>query len=178
MPPRLALSGDALETIKVVTNRHGQGQQLFERLLRLVELDGDAARFQPHASREMRKFLGKDLKGSFDQEPGPREAVFVQLGEDGGDLSSALLLIAAVVAGGEAAEVGDEGGAIGQTAGADVVGNAGSHDLLSAAGADAEEELDSGAVDEGAGERLQLQDDVVDSAEPGGFGGHKVNSPC
>jgi len=103
----------------------------------LIELDGDAAWFQPDASGEVLKLLGQNLKGGFDQEARLVKALLVELGEDGGDFAAALELVNTILAGGEMAEVGDEGIAVGEGAGAEVVGDAGGHDLLGAAGADA-----------------------------------------
>ena len=78
----------------------------------------------------------------------------------------------AVVALGNVAQMGDEGLAIGQAVGADALGDTGSQDLLGAAAADAQQEFEGGAVDEGPGQALELAEDVVDSAIPEGFGGH------
>lgn len=170
---RLAMApGNAFETREVVGDGHGEGEQFLQSLPGLEELDGNAARFQTHALGEVFELLGEDGDGGLDQEWGPFQPFLVKLGQDPGDFALALDLIEAVVAVGEPAQAGDQEGAVGEAAGADAVGDGGGHDLLSAAAADAQEELDGGAIDEGAGKDLQLPDDLVDFAVPGGFGGH------
>ena len=86
----------------------------------------------------------------------------------------ALPFVVAAIPLGEAAQVGDEGIPVGQAVGADVFCDAGSHDLLGAAAADAEQEFDRGAISERAGEGLQFTDDFVDFAVPGWFCGHVI----
>jgi hypothetical protein len=76
------------------------------------------------------------------------EAILFELRQNLGDVTAAAAFIVAVVALGEAAQMGDEGIAICQAVGTDTLGNAGSEDLLGAAAADAEEELYGGAIDE------------------------------
>ena len=65
--------------------------------------------------------------------------------------------------------MGDESGPIRQAIGAHAVGDTGSQDLLGAAAADAQQEFDRGAVDEGAGKSFELPDHLVDFAVPAGF---------
>ena len=96
----------------------------------------------------------------------------MQLSEDFGDVAPAPPFIVAVIALGEAAQMGDEGIPIGEAVGTDTLGNARSEDLLGAAAADAEEEFYGRAIDERAGEGFELADDVVDFAVPDGFCGH------
>ena len=172
-PIGLAISpGDAFEAGEVVGDGHGEGEQLFERLLGVLELDGNAARFQPHAFGEVFELLREDGDGGFDQERRPFQALLVKLGEDAGDLALALDLVEAVVALGEPAQAGDEEVSVGEAAGADAVGNGRRHDLLGAAAADAQEEFDRRPIHKRPGEGLQRPDDVLDFAVPGWFGGH------
>ena len=56
---------------------------------------------------------------------------------------------------GEALQAGDQSVAVGEAIGADAIADAGRHDLLGAAAADAEEGLDGGAVDVGVGMAAQ-----------------------
>jgi hypothetical protein len=100
------------------------------------------------------------------------QPLFLPLSQGGRDVAAPLTFIIAVIALGEAAEMGDKGIPIRQTVGADVIYNAGGQDLLGAAAADAEEEFDGGAIDEGTGQGLQLVDHVVDFAVPDRFCGH------
>ena len=168
----------ALKAVEVIADGHGEGQQLFQRLLRLVEGYGDAAGLQPDPRREVLELLRKNLDRGLDQELRPFQALLLQLRQDFGDLAPALPLVKAAVAFGQAAQVGDEGIPVGQTVGADAVGNARGQDLLGSAAADAEQEFHRGPVDERAGKRLKLPDDVVDFAVPDWFCGHGGASPC
>jgi hypothetical protein len=92
---------------------------------------------------------------------GAFEAILLQLGQDFSDVAPAAPFIVAVIALGDAAQMGDEGIAIGQAVGTDTLGDAGSEDLLGSAAADAEQEFEGGAVDERPGQALEFADDVV-----------------
>jgi hypothetical protein len=96
----------------------------------------------------------------------------MQLGDDRGQLAPPLEFIIAVVALGEAAQMRNERIAIREPIGPDAVYDTGSHDLLGAPSADAEQEFDGRPVDERAGERFDLPDHAVDLAVPGRFCGH------
>ena len=171
---RLAMDGPhlPLKPIKVVADGHGECEQFFERLLGLLKSDGDAAWLKGHTRGEILELLRQDLNRGLDQKLGPFEAILLQLSQDFGDVAAALPLVVAVVALGEAAQMGDEGIPIGEAVGTDTLGNAGSEDLLGAAAADAEEEFYCRAIDERARQALELAEDVVDFAVPDGFCGH------
>jgi hypothetical protein len=156
---------------------YSEGQQLLQRLLGLVKVYGDAARLQPDAFGKVLELLLKDLDRSLDQELRPFQPVLVEFGQDFSELAPAPALVKAIVPAGKAAQMSDEGIPVRQTAGADAVGNAGGHDLLRPAAADAEQEFDRGPVDERAGKGLQLPEDLVDSAVPSWFGGHGGDPP-
>ena len=141
----------ALKALEVVADSHGQGQQLFERLLWLVKGDGDTARLETHPRGEAIELLGHNLNRGLDQKLGPCEAILFELRQNLADVPAAAPFIVAVVALGEAAQMGDEGIAIGEAVGTDTLGNAGSEDLLGAAAADAEQKFEGGTVDERAG---------------------------
>ena len=51
----------ALETLEVVADGHGKGQQFFERFLGLVKGDGDAARLEAHPRGEVLELLCHNL---------------------------------------------------------------------------------------------------------------------
>jgi hypothetical protein len=141
----------ALKALEVVADSHGKGQQFFERLLRLVEGQADPAGLQVDTRRKVDELLGQDLKRGLDEKLGAFESVLLQLRQDFGNVSPSPPLVVAVVALGDAAQTGDESIPIGQTVGADTLGNAGSEDLLGAAAADAEEEFEGRAVNERPG---------------------------
>ena len=66
---RLAMVRDAaFEQVEVVADGHGKSEQFLEALLRFIEFDGDAARFETYAGGEVFKFLIHDGGGSFDQQ--------------------------------------------------------------------------------------------------------------
>jgi hypothetical protein len=163
-----------LKPIKIIPDGHGEGEELFERLAGLVEGDGDAAGFEDDAWGEVVKLLGEDAEWGLDQHLRPFQTLLLQLRQNPGDLAAAADLVMTVVARGQAAEVGNQGGAIGQAIGADVVGDRGREDLLGAAAADAEEKLHRGPVDEGAREGFQFSDNVRNFAIPGRFSGHGI----
>jgi len=171
---RLAMDGPhlPLKPIKVVADGHGECEQLFERLLWLLKSDGDAAWLKGHTRGEILELLRQDLNRGLDQELGPCEAILLQLRQNFGDVTTAAPFIVAVVALGEAAQMGDEGIPVGQAVGADTLGDAGSEDLLGAAAADAEEEFYRRAIDERARKGFELAEDVIYFAIPEGFCGH------
>ncbi len=178
LPRGLTLpAGDAFELQEVVGNGHGKGEQLFECLAGFVEIQGNPAALQAHALGQIFEFLLDGSRRGFDQQGRMIEALLPQTGEGLRKVLAAAAFIVSVIAAGECAQVINQNIAIGQSAGADAFGNARRQDLLSAAAADAEEEFDGGAIDEGTRKGLQVLDDVVDFAVPGGFGGHR-NSSC
>jgi hypothetical protein len=162
----------AVEEVEVVADGHGEGEQFFEGLLGVVEGNGDAAGFEADAGGEVLQFLREDLNRGLDQKLGPFQLILMQLGEDAGDLAAALELIKAVLAFGQAAQAGDQLIAIGQPARSNAIGDAGGHDLLGAAAADAEEEFDRRAIDERTGLRAQHGNRAIEFVVPGGFSGH------
>ena len=164
----------ALEVVEVVTDGQGESQQFFERLLWLLKGDGDAARLERDPCGEILEFLRQNLNRGFNQKLGPFQPFLLQLRQNHGHVMPALPFVVAIVALGEAAQVGDERITIGQAVGTDVLGDAGSHDLLGAAAADAEQKFDCGAIGERVGEDLQFTDDFVDFAVPGWFCGHVI----
>jgi hypothetical protein len=151
----------ALEPVEVIANGHSERQQLLERLLWLVKGYGDLARLEPDTRGEALELLRQDLNWRFHQKLRPFPPVLLQLRQDFGNVAPAPPLIVAVVAPGDAAQMGDEGIPIGQAVGADTLGDAGSEDLLGSAAADAEQEFEGGAVDERPGQALEFADDVV-----------------
>ena len=174
----LYTAGRALKPFKIIPDSHGEGEQFFECLVRLVERDGDAAWLEPDPGGEGVELLREDLKRRLDQKLRHFLAVPLPLGQDFGELAPALALVMASVTIGQVAQVGDEDLPIGEPVGADAISNARSEDLLSAAAADAEQEFEGGAIDEGAGKSLELLNDVIDFAVPEGFGGHRGLRPC
>lgn len=164
----------ALESVKVVANGHGESEQLFERLLRLLKGDGNAARFKGYPRGEIFEFLGQNLKRSFDKKLWAFKAILFQLGQDLGDVPPAPPFIVTHIALSKAAQMGDEGIPIGQPASPYPFGNAVSHDLLRPAAADAEQKFEGGPIHERAGKGMELADNIIDFAVPDGFGGHGV----
>lgn len=115
----------------------------------------------------------EDLGGGFDDQPRPLETVPPEGIEQAGHFPPPLDLVVAIVSLGEALEAEDEGLAIGQSIGADAMGNAGSEDLLGSAAADAEEKLECRAVDGRVWKILKLPDDGGEITIPLGFCGHE-----
>jgi hypothetical protein len=116
-----ALSHRLLETFKIIPDGHGEGEQFFQRLVGIVEGDGDAAGLESDADGKIRKFLRQDLEGSLDEKLRLLETVLFQLRQNLGKLAAALALIKTVVALGQAAQVVNENLPIGQAVGADAV---------------------------------------------------------
>ena len=173
-PWRLAMDRPHLpcELVEIVTDGHGQGKQLLERLLRLVKLDRNTAGFEVDAGRQVLELLIDDSRWGLDDQLRAFDAFPAQLADDARNLAPAADLIKGLFAGREVLEVGDEGLAISESIGADAVHNTGSHDLLSSAPADAEQELDSSAVDPGAGKTVEFVNDVRQLTVPSRFCGH------
>jgi hypothetical protein len=164
-----------LKMREIVGNGHGQGEELFEGLAGLVEIHRNPAAFQTHAVGEIFELLDGDFGRGLHQQLGPFDAFLAQAGQDFGELMAPAPFVVGVLASGEAAQVGDQDMAIGQAVGADVVGDARSHDLLGAAASDAEQKLEGSPIDERAGKSLNLPDDVVDFAIPGRFCRHGIH---
>jgi len=96
----------------------------------------------------------------------------VEVLEDFAEAMSATTFVVAILSIAQLAEAGNQEGAIGQSIGADIVGDAGRHDLLGAAAADTEEEFDGGAIDERAREGFESLEDVGDFGVPDWFCRH------
>lgn len=162
----------ALEAREVVADRHGEGQQFFEGLPGMLEFDRDPAGLEAHAGGQVGELLADHPDRGFHQELRLLEPFDSQPVKHLRDLALAPHLVVALLAFGQAAQVGDQTVAVGEPAAADVVGDTRRHDLLGAAAAHTQEELDCGTVDEGAGKGLEFPDDAVDFAVPGWFCGH------
>jgi hypothetical protein len=162
----------ALEPVKIITYRHGEGKQLFEPLLRLIELDRNAAGFEVDTGRQVLEFLVHNGRGRFHDQLRTFDAFTAQFVNEGRNLAAAPDFVEGLRAGCDLLEVVDQRSAIGESVRADPVHNTGSHDLLSAASADAEQEFKGGAIDERAGKGLELLDDLIDLAIPDWFCRH------
>ena len=92
--------------------------------------------------------------------------------EDFAQAMAATAFVVAILSIAKLAKAGHQEVAIGQSIGADVVGDAGRHDLLGAAAADTEEEFDGGAIDERAREGFESLEDVGDFGVPDWFCRH------
>lgn len=167
-----------LKALEIVAYSHGERQEFLKCLLRLVEGQTDPAWLEVDTRGKVYELLRQDLHRSLHQELGPFDAILFELRQNFSDFAAAPSFIITFVALGKPSQVGDEGIPIGQAVRADIVGDAGSEDLLGAAAPDAEEELYGGAIDEWARERFDLAEDVVDSAIPKGFCGHWGASLC
>lgn len=151
----------AFEQVEVVADSHGEGEQLLEPLLRLVELDRDAAGFEAHTGREVLKLLIDDGGRRFDQQLGLGDPLLAQVFDEVGHFAPALDLVGAFVAFCDALQPGDQGIAVGEPVDARApVQNTGRHDLLSPAAANAEQELDGWTVNVRQGMLSQLFEDV------------------
>jgi hypothetical protein len=98
----------ALEPLEVVADGHGEGQELFQRLLRLVEFDGDPAAFNVNTGRKVVKLLIHNLDGGFDQQPGLFQVVLPAGFENRRQLAAPLGFVESVIAFSELAEMSDE----------------------------------------------------------------------
>jgi len=92
--------------------------------------------------------------------------------EDFAQAMAATTFVVAILSIAKLAKAGHQEVAIGQSIGADVVGDAGRHDLLGAAAADTEEEFDGGAVNERTREGFESTEDVGDFGVPDWFCRH------
>ena len=77
----------ALKAVGVVADGHGEGQQLLQRLLRIVKLDSDPAGFQPKPRGQVLELLVDDARRSRDQKLRPFQPVLLQLRQDFSDLA-------------------------------------------------------------------------------------------
>jgi len=64
-----------LKQVGVIADCHSEGQQLFERLLRVIECHRNLAGLEPDARREISKFLIHNLNRGLDQKLRPFEAL-------------------------------------------------------------------------------------------------------
>jgi hypothetical protein len=160
------------EKVIVVADGHCQGQEFLQRLPRFVEVDRNATRLDLNALRECLDFLVHDPHRGFDQNLGAFEAVAAESVEKFGDFPAADALIVDLVAGGQAAQMVNKDIAVDQAARADMVGDAGGHDLLRPPSTDAEEGFDGCAIDERAGKGLEVINNDVEMGEPDWFSGH------
>jgi hypothetical protein len=151
----------ALKALEVIADGHSKGQQLLERLLRLVESYSDPAWLETDADGKVLDLLIDNSTGRFNEKLGPFEPFLLQLRQDFGNVASALPLVVAVIPLGDAAQAGDKRIPIGQAVGSHAVGDARSEDLLGSAAADAQQEFEGGAVDERPGQELEFADDLV-----------------
>jgi hypothetical protein len=172
----LAMARDAaFEEVEVVADGHGEGEQFFEPLLGLIEFHDDAARFQLHAGRKGFKLLIHNGGGCFDEQLRLRNTFLPQRSDQRSHFPSALDLLEALVAFGDALEARNQSVAVGEAAGPDAVDYAGREDLLGAPTADAKEELDGRPTYIRKGMLPQLLDYVWQVTIPGRFGGHGVS---
>ena len=104
----LDTAGAAFEFVVIVADGHGEGQEPFEGLLRLLELNGDAAGFDVNAAGQVFEILVHHGDRRFDEQLGLFQASFAQLLENLGDFAAPLDLIESIVALGEPAEAVDE----------------------------------------------------------------------
>ena len=162
----------SFETVEVVADGHGEGEEPFKCLPRVLELYCDPAGLQTYARGQGFKLLVDDGDRSLDDELGAFEAVAAQLPDQAGDFASPLDFVEGVLAGGDLLEAADKGIPVGQAAGSDTAGDAGGHDLLGAAAADAEQELESRAIDVGVGMVAQTLYDGWQLTVPDRFLGH------
>lgn len=166
--------GAAFEAFEIIADGHSERQKLFESFMGLFEFDGNAAGLEMDAGRQMFQLLADDLYRRFDKKLRLFDALPPETVEDCGHPAPALHLIMTLAALSQPAEMMDQLIPVGKSICADVIGNAGSHDLLSAAAADSQKQLDRGTVDERAGKRAELPDNLIEVTVPGWFGGHSV----
>jgi hypothetical protein len=142
------MAGATFETIEIVADCHGQGEELFEGFLWVLKIDGQAAGLEADAGREILELLIDDADGGFDEKLRLLDTLFPELLNYRCDPAAAAHLVFAVFALGDLAEAGDQGVAIGESVGSDMISDTGRHDLLGPAAADAEKEFDRGAINE------------------------------
>ena len=169
---------EVFKSLKVVADGHGQSQQFFEGLARRGETDGDLPGFEADAVGEAGELLGEDADGRLDQQLGTLETLPAEVRDIVGDFAAACEFVLRVFARGQTAQVREQGCAAGEGVRADMVRHGGSHDLLRAAAADAQQNSERGTVDKGAGQGLEFGFDVVDSADPASLRGHGSIKSC
>jgi hypothetical protein len=128
----------ALKPIEVIADRHGQRQELLQRLVRIIELYSDPASFQTNTGRQVGQFLIHYRDRGFHQKLGPFNPLFPQLLNNGGYLPTALHFTKAVITLCEAPQPDNQLIAIGEPVASNAVLDRGSHDLLGAAPTDAQ----------------------------------------
>jgi hypothetical protein len=161
-----------LETLKVVSDRHGERQQFFERLAGLLKFDGDPSGFQSHSRGQIFELLGDDINRRLHEKLRSFQPFLSEARQHFGDFPAPPHFELKLLAAGERAQVGDQVVAIGQAVGTYAVADAGRQDLLGTPPAHTEEEFDGCAIDKRAGQSLEFPNYAVDLVDPGWFGRH------
>ena len=79
-----------LELLEIIADGHRSGEQLFERLLRMVELHRDSARFEVYVGGQGRERLVDDADESFNRRLRLLDLFLAETREYGGPSLSAL----------------------------------------------------------------------------------------
>ena len=69
---------NSFKSLEIVSDRHGQRQQLFQSLAGLFEFHGDAAAVQANPGRQIFEFLRQHLNRRFHQQLRPFQAFLLQ----------------------------------------------------------------------------------------------------
>ena len=109
----LDTAGAAFEFVVIVADGHGEGQEPFEGLLRLLELNGDAAGFDVNAAGQVFEILVHHGDRRFDEQLRLFQASLAQLFQDMGYFAAPFDLMESVVALTESAEAVDQRSAVG-----------------------------------------------------------------
>jgi hypothetical protein len=168
----LALMGPMCKLVEVIADRHGEGEQLFERLLGLVELDGESARFHAYPHGQALPLLVDNRHRGFDRQLRLLKPLPPQLDHRPGDPLPALDFSPRLFARRDLFQPPEKGFPLGQPIGAHPFGHARGEDLLGAAASDAQERLHRGAVDKGAGQGAHRRANGIEIVEPGGLVRH------
>src|SRR3954451_18498124 len=116
---------NCFESLEIIADGHGEGEQFLESILRCHKLDDNPARFNPDAGGEVFDLLVHDRDGCFDQQMRLGGPLRPELLEVSGHFASALPFVLAIASIGNGPEVSNEDFAVGEAVRSDAVGDAG-----------------------------------------------------
>jgi len=149
-----------VEGLAILADGHGESRQFLEGLVRLAKAHGDGSRAEFHAVRQSVEIVRFDPPsqglGDIDPHGGLPDPLLAGLRETFGESIPAAFFIIGFLSGGDSFQMAHKIGAAGHHAGSDTANRDGREKLLGAAAADAQERLESGAVDPRLGAVFEL----------------------
>jgi hypothetical protein len=156
------MRGKTLEEQGIITDSHGEGQELFEGLAGAVELDRDLAGRNRDTRGQALDVLMDHRGGRFHQNP----ALSLEGVELRRKSSPSAVLVMQGLAGGKSMEVRDHIFAVGHARAANLPADARRQDLLGAPPSDPEQSLERPTIDPSVGKVAEEGRDLVHPATP------------